>query len=102
MKGCSVDNEAIDIAAASLAAMYGGCFGGKTAGRYRIARKLVCDLMGCRRIYTEDVHALTRAVLERGYVLIDMENFFVVLSANSFVNYRRANKDCIPGLQDEE
>ncbi len=30
---------------------------------------------------------LARAVLERGYVLIDMDSFYVVLSANAFVRF---------------
>lgn len=51
--------------------------------------------MGRRRLYEDDVKALSRALCERGFVLIDMEGFFVVLSANTFVNYRRANEDSL-------
>lgn len=87
--------DTLNKAADTLAAMYGQAFGGKASGRFRIPRKLVGELMGRRRIYPEDVQALTREVLERGFVLIDMESFFVVLNTNSFVNYRRANQDCL-------
>ncbi|WP_219929228.1 hypothetical protein [Albidovulum aquaemixtae] len=90
-----MNSEAIDKTADTLAAMYVASFGGKASGRYRIARKLICGLMGRRRLYAEDVQELTRAVFERGYLLIDMESFFAVLSANAFVNYRRANRDCL-------
>lgn len=78
-----------------LAALYAQSFGGKPKGRYRIAMKLVCRLTGRRRLYEQDVQMLARAMVERGYILIDMESFFVVLAANTFVNYRRANEDNI-------
>ena len=78
-----------------LARLYGRAFGGKDNGRYRIAAKLVRQLMGRRRLYEDDVTALRRDLFERGYVLIDMESYFVVMSANTFVNYRRANEDCL-------
>ncbi len=77
-----------------LALLYSESFGGKASGRYRISAKLVRGAMNRRRLYEADIQALTRAMVERGYVLIDMDSFFVVMSANSFVNYRRANDHC--------
>ena len=91
----------IEQAAERLAALYATDFGGKAGGRYRIAAKLVCRLAGRRRLYSEDVVQLTRAVFERGCVLIDMDTFFVVLSASTFANYRRANVECL-GLDGHE
>ncbi|MEQ9689002.1 MAG: hypothetical protein RLO48_04660 [Bauldia litoralis] len=91
----TTDTHSTDAVADRLAALYGRAFGGKPNGRYRIAAKLVRELAGRRRIYEDDVRALTRAMLERGYVLIDMDSFFVIMSASTFVNYRRANEDCI-------
>lgn len=88
-------NDPISAAANHLANLYDRPFGGKAKGRFRIAVKLVCRLSGRRRLYEDDIRALTRAMLERGYVLVDMDTFFVVMSANTFVNYRRANEDCI-------
>jgi hypothetical protein len=26
---------------------------------------------------------------------VDMDNFYVVMAANTFVNYRRANEECL-------
>jgi hypothetical protein len=52
-------------------------------------------MMGRKRLYPEDRIALTRALFERGFVLIDMDSFFVVMSANSFVNYRRVGKEAL-------
>ena len=80
-----------DETAKRLAGLYSERFGGKASGRYRIASKIVRVMAGRRRLYPEDIRSLTRAMLEEGYVLIDMDSFFVVLSANAFVNYRRAN-----------
>ena len=76
-----------EATAKKLADMYADDFGGKPSGRYRISRKLICEMAGQRRLYEEDVTSLTRALLEQGFVLIDMESFFVVISANAFVNY---------------
>lgn len=85
--------EAIEKVADRLAAMYSQPFGGKATGRYRLSQKFLRDLLGRRRVYPEEVVALTRALLERGFVLVDMETFYVVLSASAFVNYRRAGKE---------
>lgn len=88
-------SNALAATADRLAALYSEAFGGKPNGRYRVAVKLVRRLAGRRRLYEDDVRVLSRELLERGYVLIDMESFFVVMSANSFVNYRRANEDAL-------
>ena len=85
-----------------LAALYAMSFGGKSAGRYRVASKQLRELLGTRRLYPEDITALTRALLEEGFVLIDMDSFFVVLSANAFVNYRRLNADALNALPHED
>lgn len=88
----------LDFVADRLARLYAEKFGGKDGGRYRVAAKLVREAAGRRRLYEADIQALTRAMLERGYVLIDMDSFFVVMSSNSFVNYRRANDHCFEDI----
>lgn len=89
-----------DRTATTLAELYGTEFGGKPSGRYRIPYKILREMLGRRRFYQDDITALTRALFEKGYVLIDMESFFVVMSANSFVNYRRVGKDTVaPGAE---
>ena len=87
--------ESINTAAAALCELYEKPFGGKKTGRYRISAKLVREILGRRRLYEDDVVQLARALVERGYILVDMDSFFVILSANTFVNYRRANDDCV-------
>ena len=83
------------VIAGQLAALYERPFGGKDKGRYRIAMKLMRQMTGRRRLYEDDIREISRALLEYGYILIDMDSFFVVMSANAFVNYRRSNEDCI-------
>lgn len=78
-----------------LAALYGEPFGGKKSGRYRISARLLREMFGCRRLYEDDVRMLTRVLAQQGYILIDMDNFFVVMAANTFVNYRRVNEDSL-------
>lgn len=90
-----VDEDWIRDTSRRLADLYDRKFGGKEGGRYRIAAKLLRDMAGRRRLYEGDVRALTRALFEHGYILIDMDTFYVVMNANSFVNYRRANEDCV-------
>ncbi len=84
-----------DATAAKLADLYTHEFGGKPSGRYRIPEKLVKELMGRKRLYSEDRTAIARELFELGFVLIDMDSFFVVMSANAFVNYRRVSKEAL-------
>ena len=91
----SIEPSAVAVAADRLCALYDRPFGGKENGRYRIPAKLLRQIAGCRRLYEDDVQAIQRALFERGYILIDMDSFYVVMSANSFVNTRRANEDCV-------
>ncbi len=93
------ENQTIADVADRLAALYDQPFGSKDAGRYRISAKLVRQMAGRRRLYEDDLRELSRAMLEIGFILIDMDTFYVVMSANTFVNYRRANEDCLASEQ---
>jgi hypothetical protein len=90
-----IELENISNAADRLAELYDIGFGGKKSGRYRIPAKLMRELVQRQRLYEDDIQALGRALLERGFVLIDMDSFYVVMRANAFVNYRRANEDLL-------
>jgi hypothetical protein len=74
-----------------MALFYDQDYGGKKAGRYRISDKLLRKLANRKRLYENDIQVLGRALLERGYVLIDLNTFYVVMSANAFTNYRRVS-----------
>ncbi len=79
----------IDDIAKRLAALHEQRFGGKNRGRYRISAKVLRQLAGRRRLYPDMIEALRRRLYDMGLVLIDMDNFFVVLSARTFATYRR-------------
>ena len=51
-----------------LAELYDRSFGGKERGRFRISDKLVRKLAGRRRLYEEDITALSRALTARAGV----------------------------------
>lgn len=88
-----------DVIADRLVSLYTQKFGGKDNGRYRVAAKAIRGAVGRRRLYEDDIQFLARAMFERGYVLIDMDNYFAVMTANSFVNYRRANDHCFEDMR---
>jgi len=75
-----------------LTALYEEPFGGKPGGRYRISAKLLRRLSGRRRLYESDVTRLAREMYESGFVLIDMDTFYVVTSTRTFNNYRRVGE----------
>jgi len=88
----SIQPDNMATAADRLAALYEIKFGGKNSGRYRMPAKHMRELLKRQRLYEDDIRVLGRALLERGFVLVDMDTFYVVLSTNAFVNYRRVNE----------
>lgn len=78
-----------------LADLYERPFGGKPRGRYRVSMKLMCALFGQRRVWPDQTEALRRALYERGYVLVDLETYFVVVAVQTFASYRRVNEEGI-------
>ncbi len=78
-----------------LADLYERPFGGKPRGRYRVSMKLMCALFGRRRVWPDQIEALRRALYERGYVLVDLESYFVVVAVQTFASYRRVNEEGI-------
>lgn len=81
--------------AARLAELYDHEFAGKSRGRYRVSMKHMRMLTGRRRVPPEMVRRIDEELFEAGYVLIDMETFFVVLAQRTFGSYRRVNDDAI-------
>ena len=81
-----------------LVALYEQPFGGKSRGRYRISMKLMCGIFGQRRVWPEQREPLRRELYERGYLLVDLETYFVIVSLQTFVNYRRVNKGGVESL----
>ena len=86
------DEQGYEAVVERLAALYEQPFGGKKRGRYRISMKLMCRIFKQRRVWPEQCEALRRGLYERGYLLVDLETYFVVVSLQTFANYRRVNE----------
>lgn len=78
-----------------LAALYEDKFGGKDRGRYRISMKQMRALTDRKRVPAEVIGQIGEEMFELGYVLIDLETFFVVLAQGTFRSYRRVSDSCI-------
>ncbi len=81
-----------------LCDLYERSFGGKDRGRYRISRKLLRKLAGRERLPDELMRDLTDELFERGFILVDMESFFVLLEQRLFHNYRRVPESAVNEL----
>lgn len=92
--GGDVDIDYEDVRT-RLVELYEHPFAGKSRGRYRISMKLMRQLMGVRRLWPEQIEALRRSLYEMGYLLIDLETYFIVVSQQTFVSYRRVNESVI-------
>ncbi len=87
--------------AARLAALYDLRFGGKERGRYRISMKHLKALTGRRRVRPETIRRIGEELYELGYVLIDLETFFVVLAQRTFASYRRVSDHSLSAAEAE-
>jgi hypothetical protein len=78
-----------------LAALYEKRFGGKERGRYRISMKQMRALTNRKRVPGDIIGRIGEEVFELGYVLVDLETFFVVLAQATFRSYRRVSESCL-------
>lgn len=85
-------DELYSAVAANLVTLYEEPFGGKRRGRYRIPIKLAQRLLRQKRIWPDQIEAIRRALYERGYVLHDMDSYWVIVSQKTFSSYRRVNE----------
>ena len=77
--------------AQQLAELYQWKFGGKDRGRFRISMKHMQALTGRKRVPDDMRRKIGEELFELGYVLIDLETFFVVLAQRTFSSYRRVS-----------
>jgi len=78
-----------------IAALYEVVFGGKDRGRYRFSMKQMRALTGRKRVPAGIIRKIGEEVFELGYVLIDLETYFVVLAQATFRSYRRVSDGCL-------
>ncbi len=86
------------LIAERLASLYEEKFGGKMRGRYRISMKQMRALTGRKRVPGEAIRSISEELFEFGYVLIDLETFFVVLAQGTFRSYRRVSDSCLTAV----
>lgn len=94
----SPDRPTARQVAAQLAALYERGFAGKERGRYRISMKHLRVLTNRMRLPPEELRRIGEELFELGYVLIDMETFFVVLAQRTFTSYRRVSDGAVASL----
>ncbi len=84
--------------AQDLAELYEQSFAGKDRGRYRVSMKHMRALTGRRRVTREVVQKISEELFELGFVLVDLETYFVVLAQRTFSSYRRVSDTTIAQL----
>ncbi len=83
-----------------LVKLYEVPFGGKQRGRFRISMKVMRALTGRKRVSEAMVREISAEVFELGYVLVDLDGYFVVLAQRTFRGYRRVSDAiCSSGRQ---
>ncbi len=89
-----------------LAELYRTPLGGKARGRFRISMKLLRKCAGRKRLFSDEIEEIRREFYQQGYILIDMETSFALLSQSIFRNYCRVTEPmlatCISLAQDIE
>ncbi len=88
--------------AEDLATLYERGFAGKDRGRYRVSMKHMRALTGRRRVTDDVIQKISEELFELGFVLIDLETYFVVLAQRTFNSYRRVSDSTLTQLTDSE
>ncbi|MDX1424425.1 MAG: hypothetical protein R3322_14870 [Kiloniellales bacterium] len=91
-----------DQLARALACLYAERFGGATSGKFRISRKFMRQLAGRRKLPDSYIARLAEDLFEAGFVLIDCETYFVVLSQKQFASYRRVTAAAVNRVMPHE
>jgi hypothetical protein len=94
----STDRPTARQVAAQLAELYERGFAGKERGRYRISMKHLRIITRRKRLPPAELSRIAEELFELGYVLIDMETFFVVLAQRTFTSYRRVSDGAVASL----
>lgn len=77
-------------------------FGGVSGGKYRISRKFLRQLAGRRKLPDDYLSALAEEMFEAGFVLVDCESYFIVLSQKQFASYRRVTSAAVNRVMSHE
>jgi len=88
-----------DDVAEALIQFYGIGFGGKRGGRYRVSRKYLRQITGRRRLGDDYLREVAEELFQRGFVLIDLETYFAILSQDLFNSYRSVSNRVVASVQ---
>ncbi len=78
-----------------LAELHETEFGGKRRGRMRIARARLRELSKRGRLEDTFLRQLDEEMRERGLVLIDFDDYFVIIEASVMRRYRSVTKTVV-------
>jgi hypothetical protein len=74
---------------------YNEKFGGKLRGRFKIMRKDLMFLARWPRLSEIDVKQLSDLMLEKGYVMVDLDSYFIVIEERIVLGYRKVPNQLI-------
>ena len=98
----SAKNPTTREVAEDLTRIYEKSFGGKQRGRMRISRVRLRDLSKRGRLEETFLQELTAAALDEGLVLVNLEDYFAVVKADTMRRYRSVTKAVLEELEMEK
>ena len=84
-------------AASDLILFYHSSFGGKMKGRYKIKREHLSSILKNIFLKNNQIEELRYSLLDRGFILIDLDIEFIIMTVVTFNNYRSVPKKLIGG-----
>jgi len=82
-----------------LAGLYDKPFGGKEKGRYRVSPKMLRKIADRARLSDNFITKLIDELFEIGFVLLDLESYYVVTSVRTFTSYRRLGETSLESAE---
>lgn len=87
-------------AASDLIVFYHSSFGGKIKGRYKIKREHLSSILKINFLKNYQIEELQYSLLDRGFIIINLDMVFIVMTVVTFNNYRSVPKSLIGGEHD--
>ena len=98
----TAERRAPEELAGVLVRLFAERFGGAAAGKFRISRKFLRQLAGRRKLPEGYLVVLAEDLFEAGFVLVDCESYFIVLSQKQFASYRRVTAAAVNRVMSNE
>ena len=98
----TADRQSPAALAQALVRLFGERFGGASGGKFRISRKFLRQLAGRRKVSEAFLAALAEHMFEAGFVFVDCESYFIVLSQKQFASYRRVTAAAVDRVMSHE